>query len=530
MNLFGLTELQLSLIAIGVLAVLGVWIYNLWLERRHRQQARQIFHQNRQDVLMQSVAQAVESAQAAPATAGDQNEDDWLVRPVIRGEAASCEPSGESTDGQSAHLREAGDGRLEPRWQDTEPAGDGFGRQGDVDHARMEPASADHDLAEPEPVQSEHVLPPLSRAAQAHASEALTPGMDMARQSTDEPALAFSQTASQGRQDSSGAQPSCTESHEALATSAAAGEPLQSEQADVAQPPAKPLKAGLMAEFPVLDSALESEPPFEHADDVIDCVVQLNAGNLISAPLFWSAQRQLLSRLAGHLNWIGLDENTGQWQRLHAQDANSYRRLVAALQLVDRQGAVAADDLALFCDGVRQLAAHYQAEAIVPVVADVVARANALDAFCAAVDWRLALNLVHKLGHGLPLSAIIPLASAANLQRASHVDDGRLHALDAHGQTQFTLGLLGLSETTAAGLTLTIDVPRTPDGVAAFERMLHLARHLCQHLDAQIVDDQRQPLSDDTLVLIRDKIAEFQLQMKAHKIPAGGRRALRLYA
>lgn len=472
MNLLGLSELQLSLIVIGLMAVGGVWLYNLWLERRHRQQARQIFHEDRHDVLMQAVVPPQPAASDEP----PPTDDEWLVRP----EVPNTRPHDEAA---AQDIRAAGAGRLEPCWQEA---------------ALTEPAMAtDRPVADP----ADSAASFVPGGAAAHVSP---PDMGSAAPEC-EPAPRPQPQAVTADEVTEHA-PSASAAHAAAASPEALGG------------------------FPVLDNALESEPPFEYADDAIDCVVQLNAANLISAPLFWSAQRQLLSRLAGRLNWIGLDENSGQWQRLHAQDANSYRRLVAALQLVDRQGPVAADDLALFCDGVRQLAAHYQAEAIVPVVADVVARANALDAFCASVDWRLALNLVHKQGQGLPLSAIIPLASAANLQRASQADDGQLHAVDAHAQTQFTLGLLGLSETTAAGLTLAIDVPRVSDGVAAFERMLHLARHLCQHLDAQIVDDQRQPLSEETLALIRDKIGEFQLQMKAHKIPAGGRRAQRLYA
>ena len=41
----GISELQLSLLVIGVLSVLGVWVYNHWQERRHRKHADAVFQQ-----------------------------------------------------------------------------------------------------------------------------------------------------------------------------------------------------------------------------------------------------------------------------------------------------------------------------------------------------------------------------------------------------------------------------------------------------------------------------------------------------
>ncbi|SMB25831.1 putative Cell division protein ZipA [Sterolibacterium denitrificans] len=282
----------------------------------------------------------------------------------------------------------------------------------------------------------------------------------------------------------------------------------------------------------------DSDPPEELADPVTDCVVHLDAAELIAAPLFWAAQRQILSRLVNRVVWSGFEENSGCWQRLHANDASSYRHLVAALQLADRNGPVAADDLALYCDGVRQLAAHYQAQVLVPVVADVLSRARALDEFCASVDWRLSLNLMHAEGQVLAVDSLRQLGDIAGLRPCDKTQkmDGLLHGLDAQGMSTFTLSLFdgmrfdAAASPTTAGVTLTIDVPRVADGVAAFDRMTQVAELIGNRLGTVIVDDQRRILSGETLAMIRAKIGEFQQKMAAQRIPAGSRRALRLYA
>ena len=78
-------------------------------------------------------------------------------------------------------------------------------------------------------------------------------------------------------------------------------------------------------------------------------------------------------------------------------------------------------------------------------------------------------------------------------------------------------------------MSLTIDVPRVSDGKQALERLLELSERLTQAFHGSLVDDQRNEISAEVLDTIRNKIDEFQQKMAAHEIPAGSRRALRLY-
>jgi len=405
----GLSELQLSLIGAGLVAVAGVWGYNAWQEYRQRKLAQRIFGNDRTaDVLMQG-----ETDVAAPDAAAEPSD---LGAPE----------------------------RIEPRFAVAE----------------------DEDLDYLDAVETRASELPVERPAQQSA------------------------------------------------------EPLAGQT------------AGQTTEQPV-EQLLE--PPAELADDFVDCIARLEAPELIAAPLLWAAQRQLLRTFEARLCWSGLDEHSGQWRKLHAQDAASYRHLCAALQIADRNGPVNAADLARFFDALRQLAENFQARIALPEAAEVLAHAQAVDAFCAGVDWRIGVNVVNRHDQPFGAARLIDLATETSLWLK---DDGMFHAEDATGLTVFTLADLGgqplaadgLGALTLDGVTLGIDVPRVAQGSLAFDRLLGVARRLMETFDGILVDDQRKPLSDEMLAAIRAKIEEFQQKMAARQIPAGGRRALRLYS
>ena len=278
-----------------------------------------------------------------------------------------------------------------------------------------------------------------------------------------------------------------------------------------------------------------NQPPAELADDYVDCIVLLEAAELVAAPLLWAAQRQLLGTLEGRLCWSGLGDSGGQWRKLHAHDAASYRHFCAALQIADRSGPINAADLARFFDALRQLAGNIRAEIELTAAADVLAHAQELDEFCAGVDWRIGINVINREDQPFGAARLIDLATETSLWLK---DDGMFHAEDASGLTVFTLSDLGgqplaadgMGALTLDGVTFSIDVPRVAGGPQAFDRLLGVARRMMETFDGIIVDDQRNPLSDAMLAAIRAKIEEFQQKMAANRIPAGGRRALRLYS
>jgi hypothetical protein len=278
---------------------------------------------------------------------------------------------------------------------------------------------------------------------------------------------------------------------------------------------------------PPFNAEIPTELPQELADPAVDCLLSLTLSDPLAAPSFWAAQAPLLGAFEGRLRWLG--EDRGTWRQLSAHDAASYRRFVAALPLADRSGPLGELELSRLFAAINQLADDIRALSVLPDAADILAQAHELDVFCASVDWRIALNVVSRIDAAMDGRRLAAQLEAAGFLRQ---DDGLYHAEDSAGQTQFTVGSLGglpLADEDA-GVTLTIDVPLVSDGVAALDRLLAFARQLMAAEDASLVDDQRAPLGESALAAIRAKIGEFQQKMAAQGIPAGGRRAMRLYS
>lgn len=84
------SDLQISLVGVGVVAVAGVWAYNKWQERQHRQAAERVFRGSQADVLFDG---EVPLADLAPTQPYDRDEVAQRVEPVLGSVAdAATEP------------------------------------------------------------------------------------------------------------------------------------------------------------------------------------------------------------------------------------------------------------------------------------------------------------------------------------------------------------------------------------------------------------------------------------------------------
>ncbi|MDD3528723.1 MAG: cell division protein ZipA C-terminal FtsZ-binding domain-containing protein, partial [Gallionellaceae bacterium] len=109
--------------------------------------------------------------------------------------------------------------------------------------------------------------------------------------------------------------------------------------------------------------------------------------------------------------------------------------------------------------------------------------------------------------------------------------DGGFSLRDADGRLLFSLtDGTGGEEEPSHGITLLFDVPRVADGLAAFDRMAALGLDLAERLGGQLVDDGGRPASRASLARERQNLEAIYARMAARGIPAGGDRALRLFA
>lgn len=295
--------------------------------------------------------------------------------------------------------------------------------------------------------------------------------------------------------------------------------------------PSAPRDEAPGADLPAAGAA--AEPPEELADPAIDCLVRFESAEVIGGPYLWQAQQQAFAKLDKPVVWAGVNERSGAWERISAHGAADYRRLCAALQLADRRGPLTDSDLTLFLNGVQRLADEFLAVADAPPRNGVLARAAEIDRFCASVDIQIGVNVVAAVPFaGTKLRG---LAEAAGMALR---EDGLFHAADEAGATLFTLSNLEADSFAAEamktlathGITFALDVPRVADGAHAYDRMVALAKQFAIGLGGKLVDDNRQPLLDSALDVIRDKIVEIGQRMAAQGLIAGGAQALRLFS
>lgn len=267
----------------------------------------------------------------------------------------------------------------------------------------------------------------------------------------------------------------------------------------------------------------------------------LDAGTEYIARLkFATPALTTFSGLLGGLRRIGKPARAfglradGVWEALTGNPRNAYQQIELGLQLADRGGAVAQDQLDAFCRALYAFAADVGGSVNCPEKEDALALARELDLFCMNVDVLMGLNVVAGESHPFTSEAIHTQASAAGLILER---DGVYHAKDAGGHTLFTLTnqeespfpLDGRGLTTH-GVTLLFDVPRVADGVAVFDRMTEFGFSLADRLSGRMVDDNGRAVSNDSLNRDRGRLQEFYARMEQRDIPAGGERALRLFA
>lgn len=276
-------------------------------------------------------------------------------------------------------------------------------------------------------------------------------------------------------------------------------------------------------------------PDVPEFDERVDCLAKLDLAQAATASVLWRDQEELLDRVQRRLRWFGWNEPQGVWNRLGADADFSCRRLTGLLQLADRTGPIAEEDLAHFHEGLQRLSDRYLGVSEIPGRERILAAAADLDRFSAGVDVQIGVNVISRDPGGFPGTKLRGVAEAAGL---SLREDGLFHALDEAGQSAFTMGNLepamftatGMKDLATKGLTFVLDVPRVREGAAVFDRMVAVANRIASALGGSVVDDNRRALDSRSLEVIRGKIGEFQARMLERGIPAGGATAMRLFS
>ncbi|MGK5015778.1 cell division protein ZipA C-terminal FtsZ-binding domain-containing protein [Janthinobacterium sp. HLS12-2] len=286
--------------------------------------------------------------------------------------------------------------------------------------------------------------------------------------------------------------------------------------------PAEPVQAP--AAEPVQEVSAASEQATSLVDPLIDCLLPLS----LEAPVRGDKILPVLQtlRLVGNkpVHFIGLHVN-GDWEPI--THGGVYTKMQGGVQLASRSTALNELEYSELVTRLRGVADEIGAEPEVPDMMEVMAEARNLYRFVAGHDAQLGVNL-HT--NGAPW-AISTLLFALEKQGFDVRPDGRFVMPDGDGSYLFSLSTnVTLAEETTPRLTLLLDVPCVAPARDGFGSMVACAKALVGRLDATIVDDYNQALSDAALAEIAGQVQEFYQEMDAADIPAGSTRALRLFS
>lgn len=269
-----------------------------------------------------------------------------------------------------------------------------------------------------------------------------------------------------------------------------------------------------------------------------------------AVPIVMSELVDLLQRrfdFGKPLRWFGKRTAIEPWEAISLEAGDAGESISArpdlagltclkgCLQLTDRSGPVSEVNLSEFCDVVQNFATYIKAESVCPDIRQAYVRAIELDRFCADVDVMIGVNIISKDGGAYTGTKIRGLAEAAGFRldpkagglRYGNEDGAVLFSIANQEAAPFTAD--SMRTLTTRGITLLLDIPRTPDGEKAFDQMVHIARNFSATLGGMMVDDNRVPLSDNAISKIRQQLGGIQTAMKAYGIPPGGEIALRLF-
>jgi len=261
-------------------------------------------------------------------------------------------------------------------------------------------------------------------------------------------------------------------------------------------------------------------------DARLDYVIELSAERPVSPAVLlegWKA----LERRFGRRALLAWREADGRWRRAVPGSPAARTHWRCALQLVSRSGVVGEAELIEFRSDVETLAARSAASVAAPEMREALDQARALDQSCADADIQVAFNVVGTDGAGFAIDAARQALEANGLEVQGPL---RWSRRDAQGRELFGV----TAETGESGavtrLTLSLDVPRTPELRRSYESMVLLARDLATTLGGRVQDDNGRVLDEHALRAIAAQLEPVRAELEKRGFPPGGVLALRLFS
>ncbi len=237
----------------------------------------------------------------------------------------------------------------------------------------------------------------------------------------------------------------------------------------------------------------------------------------------------------------------GTWDLVKTDLAlnKSYSQLVCSLQLVDRSGAVNRTTLNRFQHAVELLGLELGSQVEWLSEDEPLNFAQQLDQFCIDVDKIIGFHLVQGESGAFHGTKLRGLAEAKGFSLGS---DGAFHYREPHNSTngqviennvplfsivhqnnqQFTVE--SLRNIVIKGVTFQMDIPRVENCAEVFNQMVAIAQKMQQGLAAHLVDDHQKLLTELQIAKICRQLEAIHTEMLTYGIAPGSPTALRLFS
>lgn len=300
-----------------------------------------------------------------------------------------------------------------------------------------------------------------------------------------------------------------------------------------AAPPSVPSFSPSRAPAPPPSHAAPAMPPPAPYDDLIEYRVRIESGGA-RADVFADAFNHARA-LGKPVRWMGLQHGAAEWEEIQPWRDVHYQQVMVTMQLADRNGAAQEEQFSALCAILQDVAQTHGLAIACGDLTDAVERAEAVDRFCVDVDVLIGLNVVARGDGAVNLTRILHEAESSGMVLGT---DGVFQLLDSRGEALYALcnydaepfSARAAEGKTSQGVTLQFDVPRVPDGLKVFDRMVAFGRKLASEVGGILVDDNLRPLTDTGIEKIRTQLTQIYERMEARGVPSGSRRALRLFS
>ena len=277
--------------------------------------------------------------------------------------------------------------------------------------------------------------------------------------------------------------------------------------------------------------AVASEPV--EFDDEIECIVSLS----FEKPVEGSSLNSALAHLRAGAKAVRIGGTHAETQALEVpRFGEPYSGVHCGVLLANRSGPLSPVEFSEFATAIGTIGHALDAHVELPDMGDVLAHARDLDVQCAAIDAQIGVNLVSTDApwSGIDILRVVTEAGFAVrpdgrllFLQGVHDELFSMQALDAQGRL---VSLAGAPSDAASGvLTCVLDVPRAPEFAKPFSTMINVARAVGARLGAELVDDNRRPVTDAALAGIEVQLAPLYQRLRDSGIEPGSMRARRLF-